>query len=121
MPVFVTMIPHRSARLQDHSQAGNEMVTTHFTVDTKTLICKQLSKLPPVVNDWQQSCKQPQCSHYSDGECCKAGRQSASAPCPFDGKELLLVDAETVNSNDATPDASPLLPCLATPAVPKKG
>jgi len=93
------------------------MVATLFTGDTKTFICKQLSKLPPVVSDWQQSCKQPRCSHYCDGKCCNPGRQSASAPCPFDGKELLLVDAEPVNSNDA----SPFQPCLATPAVPKKG
>jgi hypothetical protein len=97
------------------------MVTTHFTGDTKILICKQLSKLPPVVNDWQQSCKQPRCSHYFNGECCNSERQSASAPCPFDGKELLLVDAEPVNSIDATPDASHLQPRFATPTVPKKG
>lgn len=97
------------------------MVTTHFTGDTKTFICKQLSKLPPVVSDWQQSCKQPRCSQYCNGECCNAARHSASAPCPFDGKELPLVDAEPVNFNDATPDASPLQLWLATPAVPKKG
>jgi hypothetical protein len=69
------------------------MVTTLFTRDTKSFICKQLSKLPPVVCDWQQFCKQPQCSHYCDGERRNAGRQAASAPCPLDGKELLLVDA----------------------------
>lgn len=80
------------------------MVTTLFTGDMKTFICKQLSKLPPVVGEWQQSCTQPRCSHYCDGECCNSGRQSASAPCPFDGKELLLVDSEPVNA-----------------AVPKKG
>ena len=72
-----------------------EMVTTPITGPTKTFICKQLDKLPPVVTDWQQ-CQQPRCSHYCDGECCNSGRQSASAPCPFDGKELLLVDAEAV-------------------------
>ena len=72
-----------------------EMVTTPITGPTKTFICKQLDKLPPVVTDWQQ-CQQPRCSHYCDGECGNSGRQSASAPCPFDGKELLLVDAEAV-------------------------
>jgi hypothetical protein len=97
------------------------MVTTLFNGDPRTLICKQLNELPPIVGDWQLSCKQPRCSHYCDGECRNAGRQSAFAPCPFDGKELLLVDAELVNSNDATPDASPMQPWLATPAVPKKG
>jgi len=96
------------------------MFTSFFPGDTKTFICKQLSKMPPVIGEWQQSCKQPRCSHYCDGECCNAGRQSASAPCPFDGKELLLVDAEPVNSDDATPDASSWQRWLATPAVPKK-
>lgn len=62
---------------------------------TKTFICKQLDKVPPVVSDWQQ-CQQPQCSHYCAGECWHKGRQSASAPCPFDGKELPLVDSESV-------------------------
>ncbi len=72
------------------------MVTTLFTGNTKTFICKQLDRLPSVVSDWQQSCKQPQCPHYCDGKCCNPGRQSVSvsAPCPFDGKELPLVDAE---------------------------
>ena len=99
------------------------MVTTLFTGDTKTFICKQLSKLPPVVSDWQQSCKQPHCSPYCDGGCSNASRQSASARCPFDGKELPLVDAEPVNPNDATPNASSLLlqPWLARSAVPKNG
>ena len=72
------------------------MVTTLFTGPTKTFICKQLDRLPPVVSEWQQSCKHPQCSHYCEGECCHPGRQSASSPCPFDGKELPLVEAEAV-------------------------
>lgn len=66
-----------------------------FTEHTTPLICKQLSKLPPVVSDWQQSCKQPHCSHFCDGECGNASRHSASAACPFDGKDLLLVDSES--------------------------
>lgn len=77
------------------------MVTTLFAGNTKTVICKQLSKLPPVMSDWQQSCQQPRCSHYCAGECCISSRQSASAPCPFDGKELPLVDAEDVCFEDA--------------------
>jgi hypothetical protein len=85
------------------------MVTTLFTRYTTTFICKQLSKLPPVVSDWQQTCKQPRCSHFCDGECCNPGRQSASASCPFDGKELPLVDADLVE------------PWVATSAVLKKG
>jgi hypothetical protein len=92
------------------------MVTTLFDRNTNTFICKQLDKLPPVVSDWQ-SCQQPRCSHYCAGECCDSGRQLALAPCPFDGKELLLVDAEAVYSDDA----SLLQPWLATPALPKKG
>jgi hypothetical protein len=76
------------------------MLTTLSSKTSKTFICKQLDKLPPVVSDWQQSCKQPRCSHYCDGECCNSGRQSASAPCPFDGKELLLIDAEAVLYSD---------------------
>ena len=76
------------------------MVTTLFTGHTKTFICKQLDKLPPVVSDWQQ-CQQPRCSHYCDGECCNSRRQSATAPCPLDGKELPLVDAEAVYFVDA--------------------
>jgi hypothetical protein len=76
------------------------MATTLLTEGNKTFICKQLDRLPPVVSEWQQ-CQQPRCSHYCDGECCNSGRQSASAPCPFDGKELLLVDAEAVSSDYA--------------------
>jgi hypothetical protein len=75
------------------------MVATIFIRHTKTFICKKLDKLPPVVSDWQQ-CQQPQCSHYFDGECCNSGRQSASAPCPFDGKKLSLVDAGAVDFDD---------------------
>lgn len=70
------------------------MAATLFAGNTKTFICKQLSKLPPVVSDWQQSCKQPRCAHYCNGECCNAGRRSASSPCPFDGTNILLADAE---------------------------
>jgi carbon storage regulator CsrA len=83
---------------------------------TPSYICKKLDNLPPIVSEWQQSCKQPQCSHYCDGECRNSGRQSASAPCPFDGNELLLVDSEAVYSDDA----SPLKPYLATPTAAKK-
>jgi hypothetical protein len=93
------------------------MVTTRFTGPTKTFICKQLDKLPPVVSDWQQSCQQPRCSHYCDGECCNSGRPSASAPCPFDGKELPLVEAEAGYSDDA----EFLEPSAATRLLPKKG
>ncbi len=93
------------------------MVTIRFTEPTKTFICKQLAQLPPVVSDWQQSCQQPRCSHFCAGECCNSGRPSASAPCPFDGKELPLVDAEDVYSDDA----GFLEPWLAIPPLPKKG
>ena len=92
------------------------MVTTLSTGPTKTFICKQLDKLPPVVSDWQQ-CQQPRCSHYCAGECCNSGRTSASAPCPFDHKELPLVDAEDVYIDDA----SPLQPSVAARPLPKKG
>jgi hypothetical protein len=68
------------------------MTRTFLTSDTQTLICKHLPSLPPVVSDWQQSCQQPRCPHYCLGECCNSGRQLVSAPCPFDGKELLLED-----------------------------
>ena len=92
------------------------MATAPFTRHTKTFICKQLNKLPPVVSDWQQ-CQQPRCSHYSAGECCNSGRHSASAPCPFDGKELPLVDAEDMYSEDA----DFLEPSVATRPLPIKG
>jgi hypothetical protein len=78
------------------------MVPTLFAGHTKTFFCKQLSKLPPVVSDWQQSCKQPRCSHYCDGKCCNPGRSSVFASCPFDGKELPLVDSDSVYFDDAT-------------------
>ena len=93
------------------------MVTTLCPEPTKTFICKQLDKLPPVVSDWQQSCQQPRCSHYCAGECCNSGRQSASAPCPFDGKELPLVDAEEVYSDAA----DSLEPSVVTRTLPQKG
>jgi hypothetical protein len=94
-----------------HSQGGNEMTVTFLTNDTHTLICKHLAGLPPVLSDWQQSCQQPRCPHYCQGECCDPGRQSASAPCPFDGKELLLEDAAAVEDR----------PWLTIRSVPKKG
>src|ERR1022692_2920788 len=118
---FRIMTLHCNPLIQCHSGGGNEMVTTLFTGHRKTFICKQLDKLPPVVGEWQQSCKQQRCSHYCAGACCNPGRQSTSARCPFDGMELLLVDAEPIYSDDATPEASPLEPWLATLAVPKKG
>jgi hypothetical protein len=97
------------------------MATILSAGDTKTLICKYLSELPPIVGDWQLSCKEPRCSHYCNGACCNPGRQTASAPCPFDGKELPLVDTEPVNSNDPMPDDGPWQPRWTTPGVPKKG
>jgi hypothetical protein len=78
------------------------MVAILFTGNTKPLLCKQLSKLPPVVSDWQQ-CKQPRCSQYCGGVCVDSNRQSATAPCTFDDKELLLVDAEAMCPDDASP------------------
>ena len=83
---------------------------------TKTFICKQLEKLPPVVSDWQQSCQQPQCSHFCEGECDDTGRQSASAPCPFDGKDLPMMDSESVFFHENV-----LQPWLAATPLPKKG
>jgi hypothetical protein len=91
------------------------MTTSLLTNDTHTLICKHLPQLPPVVSDWQQSCQQPRCPHYCQGECYNPGRQRASAPCPFDGKELLLEDADAAH---ADADNSP---SWATRGVPKKG
>jgi hypothetical protein len=81
------------------SQGGNEMTMNLLTNDTHTLICKHLSQLPPVVSEWQQSCKKPRCPHYCQGECFNPGRQWASAACPFDGKELLLEDAAAVEDS----------------------
>jgi hypothetical protein len=69
-------------------------ITRLSTGNTKGFICKQLSKLPPVICEWQQSCKQPQCSHFCDGGCVNPGREAACSPCPFDSVELPLVDAE---------------------------
>ena len=80
--------------------------------DRHTIICKHLPELPPVVSDWQQSCQQPRCPHYCQGECSHSGRQWTSAPCPFDGKELLLEDAaDTVEDSHS----------WATRGLPKKG
>jgi hypothetical protein len=70
------------------------MTTSLLSNDRHTLICKHLRALPPVVSDWQQSCQQPRCPHYCQGACCNPGRHAASAPCPFDGTELPLEDAE---------------------------
>ena len=81
--------------------------------DRHTIICKHLPELPPVVSDWQQSCQQPRCPHYCQGECSHSGRQWTSAPCPFDGKELLLEDAIAATVGDGT--------ALTIPGVPKKG
>jgi len=77
------------------------MATTLLTGRPKTFICKQLDRLPPVVSEWQR-CQQPRCAHFCDGECRHSGRQSASAPCPFDGKVLPLVDAECLCFNETT-------------------
>jgi hypothetical protein len=90
-----------------HSQGGNEMTTGVLTNGTHIIICKHLPSLPPVVSDWQQSCQQPRCPHYCQGECCNPGRQTASAPCPFDGRELLLEDAEPAHAALATVEDSP--------------
>lgn len=59
----------------------------------EAFVCKQMRNLPPVVSEWQQTCKQPRCSHFCAGECCNPGRAEADAPCPFDGMELPLEDA----------------------------
>ncbi len=69
------------------------MTTSLLTNGTHARICKHLPELPPVVSDWQQSCQQPRCPHYCQGECDHPARDRSSAPCPFDGKELLLEDA----------------------------
>src|SRR6516225_5108619 len=92
-PVLVTFKPVGESDLQTRSHGENEMTRTFLTGDTQTLICKHLPHLPPVVSDWQQSCQQPRCPHYCQGECWNSSRQWVSAPCPFDGKELLLEDA----------------------------
>jgi hypothetical protein len=93
-----------------HSQGGNETTMTPLTDATATVPCKHLSGLPPVVSDWQQSCHQPRCPHYCQGECCHPRRQSSSAPCPFDGKELPL-DAAAAEDN----------PSPTVRGVPRKG
>jgi hypothetical protein len=74
-----------------------------------TLVCKHLSELPPVVSDWQQSCQQPRCPYYCQGECWNRGGQGAFIACPFDGKELLLEDAAPVEE----------VPSLTVHGVPK--
>jgi hypothetical protein len=94
-----------------HSQGGNAMTRGLLAGDTQTIICKHLPSLPPVVCDWQQSCQQPRCPHYCQGECCNPGRQGADASCPFDGKELLLEDAPAIDDSLSLRDQS----------LPKKG
>ena len=86
------------------------MTTSFLTNNTHTLICKHLSVLPSVVCDWQQSCQQPRCPHYCQGECCHPDRHLASAPCPFDGKELSLEDADDTRES----------PSWASRGLPKK-
>jgi hypothetical protein len=76
------------------------MTRSLLTNDTHPRTCKHLPHLPPVVSDWQQSVQQPRCPHYCQGECCNPGRQRAFAPCPFDGQELLLDDAEPAHADD---------------------
>ena len=88
----------------------NGMFTT-----TKTFICKQLEKLPPVVTDWQRR-KEPPCSQYREGECLDESRQSASAPYPFDGRETPMVDSESVFFGEDW-----LQSWLTAPALPEKG
>ena len=88
------------------------MTTSLLTNDTHALICKHLNELPPVVCDWQQSCQRPRCPHYRRGECCNPARLEASAPCPFDGRELPLEDTD-----DALEDR----PSWTTRELPKKG
>jgi hypothetical protein len=56
--------------------------------------CKHVVALPPVIGEWQQACKQPQCSHYCQGGCCNPSRYSASGPCPFDDTVLPLEEVE---------------------------
>lgn len=97
------------------------MVTTDSTGDVKSLICKQLSKLPPVVSEWQESCHQPRCTHFCDGECGNSSRESAAAPCPYDGKELPLMDANSRNDDLDETEADLARPWPTTPALPKKG
>jgi hypothetical protein len=87
------------------------MTTTLRIARRHAVICKHLPELPPVISEWQQSCQQPRCPHYCQGECCHPGRQRASAPCPFDGQELLLEDA--VDTEDSL--------LWAARGLPKKG
>jgi hypothetical protein len=96
-----------------HSQGGNEMTVDLLTNDSRTLTCKHLPALPPVVSDWQQSCQQPRCPHYCRGECWNPDRQGAAAACPFDGEELPLEDTDALAAEDG--------PSLTTRGVPKKG
>jgi hypothetical protein len=86
------------------------MTVSPLTSDPHARTCKHLPELPPVVSDWQQSCQQPRCPHYCQGECRNSGRQRASAACPFDGKELPLEDAAIADG-----------PSLTIRGVPQKG
>jgi hypothetical protein len=88
------------------------MTTSLRTNDSHTLVCKHLPDLPPVVCDWQQSCQQPCCPHYCQGECCHPGRQRVSDPCPLDGQELLWEEADDTDTDS---------PWWATGGFPKKG
>ena len=89
------------------------MNTTLSPLDPCTLRCKHLVELPPIVTEWQQSFQQPRCLHYCQGECCNPTRRVESAPCPFDGKELLLEEAEPSNDDN--------FPSCAGLGLPKKG
>jgi hypothetical protein len=79
------------------------MTRNRFTVAPHTLVCKYLPELPPVVSDWQQSCQQPRCPHYRQGECRDPSRQRASDACPLDGQDLLLADAGAVEDGPSLP------------------
>lgn len=57
--------------------------------------CKKVSELPVVVNEWQgQDLMCPDCNHYYRGMCSNPTRDSATSPCPFDGKDLPLRKVE---------------------------
>jgi hypothetical protein len=79
------------------------MTTSLHATDTHLLVCKHLVDLPPVVSDWQQSCQQPRCPHYRQGECRNPHRRWAFPACPFDGKELPLEDAAAAAAEDLRP------------------
>ena len=93
------------------------MTTSLLPNHAPARICKHLPELPPVVSDWQQSCLQPRCSYYCQGECCNPARRGAFSPCPLDGKELLLEDAEPAYADDRVEDNV----WCETGDLPKKG